>query len=105
MLCEKSILQNESVSGAHNECMIECYKETGALGGSYLAKKEQQDRSKDMLDNLPTMNTHFMCILRNRNHHYEAGPNWPQLADFSNSLIMSRSYSDYQFIKERNYDM
>ena len=53
MLCEKSISQNDSVFGAHNECMKECHEETGALE-SYLARKEQQLRSKDMLTNLPT---------------------------------------------------
>ena len=74
MLCEKSILQNDSVYRAHNECMIECHEEMNALE-SYLAKKEQQDRSKDMLDNLPTINTRFICIPRNRNYHYEADLN------------------------------
>ena len=74
MLYEKSIPQNDSVFQAHNECMKECHEETGALG-SCLARKEQQHRSKDMLDNLPTMNTRFMCIPRNRNYHYEAGLN------------------------------
>ena len=72
MLYEKSIPQNDSVFRAHNnECMKNCHEETGALG-SYLAKKEQQHRSKDVLDNLPTMNTRFM---QNRNYHYEAGLN------------------------------
>ena len=54
--------------------MKECHEEKGALA-SYLAKKEQLQRSKDMLDNnLPTtMNTRFMCIPRNRNYHYEDG--------------------------------
>ena len=52
----------------------ECHQETGALARN-LAKKEQQHRSKDMLDNLPTMNTRFMCIQRNLNYHYEAGLN------------------------------
>ena len=74
MLYEKLILQNDSLFRAHNECMIECHEEMGALG-SYLAKKEQQDRSKDMLDNWPAMKTRFMCIPRNRNCHYEAGLN------------------------------
>ena len=74
MLYEKSIPQNDSVFRAHNECMKECHEEMGAIG-NYLAKKEQQQRSKDMLDNLPTMNTRFMCIPRNRNYHYEAGLN------------------------------
>ena len=72
MLYEKSIPQNDSVFRAHNECMKECHEETGALG-SYVAKKEQQHRSKDMLDNLPTMN--FMCIPRNWNYHYNGGLN------------------------------
>ena len=74
MLCEKSIPRNDSVFRAHNECKKECHEETGALG-SYLARKEQQHRSKDMLANLPTMKTGFMCISRNRNYHYEAGLN------------------------------
>ena len=74
MLYERSILQNDSVFRAHNECLIECYEQTGALE-SYLAKKEQQDRSKDMLDNLPIMNTRFMRIPWNRNYYYEAGLN------------------------------
>ena len=30
---------------------------------------------KDMLGNLPTMNTCFMCIPRSWNNHYEAGLN------------------------------
>ena len=72
MLYEKSIPQNDSVFRALNECMKECHDETGALV-SYLAMKEQQHRSKDKLDNLPTMNTRFICIPRNRNYHYEAG--------------------------------
>ena len=92
MLYEKSIQQSDPVSR-----LSDCHEETGALG-SYLAKKEQQHRSKDMLDKLPTINTRSMRILRNRNYHYEA-------CHYEASLIMSRSYSDYQFIKERNYDM
>ena len=74
MLYEKSIPQNDSVFRAHNESMKECHEETGALE-SYLVKKEQQHRSKDMLDDLPTMITRFMCIPRNRNYNYEAGLN------------------------------
>ena len=69
------------------------------------SKERTATQIKDMLANLPTMNTCIMCIPRNRNYHYEASLNSPQLADFSNCLIMSRSYSNYQFIKERNYDM
>ena len=52
--------------------MTDCHEETGALG-SLLTKKEQQHRSKDKLDSLPTMNTRFMFITRNRNYRYEAG--------------------------------
>ena len=74
MLYEKSIPQNDSVFRAHNECMKECHEETEALG-SYLARKEQQNRSKDMLANLPTMNTRFMCIPRNQNYQNEVGLN------------------------------
>ena len=62
MLYEKSIPQNDSVFRAHKECMKDCHEETGTFG-SYLAKKKQQHRSKDKLDNLPTMNTRSMCIL------------------------------------------
>ena len=59
MLYEKSIPQNDSVFRAHNECMKECHEETGALG-SYLARKEEQNRSKDMLANIPTA----LCVFR-----------------------------------------
>ena len=69
MLYKKLIPQNDSVFRAHNECMTECHEETGALG-SYLAKKEQRHRSKDMLDNMPTMmNTRPELSLQG----------WPQL--------------------------
>ena len=68
MLCEKAILQNDSVFRAHNECMIECHEETGALG-SYLAMKKQQDRSKDMHEHP------LIRIPWNQNYHYKAGLN------------------------------
>ena len=68
MLYENSIPQNDSDFRAHNEYMKESHQEMGA----HLVKKEQQHRSKDMLDNLPTTNIRFMCIPRNRNYHYEA---------------------------------
>ena len=76
MLYEKSIPQTDSVFRGHNEFMKEYHEETGALG-SYLAKKKQQHKSKDMLDNLPTKHSLYVysAFPRNRNYHYEAGIN------------------------------